>query len=242
MCKNCGQVVHNYKMSPAYDTDSVCTRCNARCSHTFVADGDYCKCTTCGRIQTHYWKRSATPIPSCVCKYCGKTEEHDYDPVTGKCKRCFNECDHTCVPNNYSSCQCTKCGTLLNHKWTEGESSCVCALCGFKLSHQFSMTVGSTTYYVADSGKTTCARCGAECKHSFSNCRCTICGLQAKHKWKDGVCTECGTVCEHSGCIYRNSTECTCAECGTVLKHEWKKKAFFYECTHCGIVTMKTPK
>ncbi len=242
VCKDCGGKVHNYKMSPAYDTDSVCTRCKARCSHSFVIDGDYCKCTTCGRIQTHYWKYSATPLPSCVCKYCGKTEEHDYDPVTGTCKRCMNECDHTCVPNNYSRCQCTKCGTLLNHKWTEGESSCVCALCGYKLNHLFSMTWGGTTHYVAEYGKTSCTRCGAQCKHSFSNCRCTICGLQAKHKWRNGTCTVCGAVCEHSACNYGNTADCVCSQCGTVRKHDWKKKGIFYECTQCGFLTLRKPK
>ena len=243
VCKECGLVAHNYKMSPGYDTDSICTRCKARCSHSsFVIDGDYCKCTTCGRIQTHYWKYSKTPLPSCVCKYCGKTQEHDYDPVTGKCKRCMNECDHTCVPNNYSRCQCTKCGHLVNHKWTEGESSCVCSLCGYKLNHLFSMTWGGTIRYVAEYGKTSCARCGAECKHSFSNCRCTICGLQAKHKWRNGVCTECKTVCDHSECIPKSTKECTCDECGTVLKHDWKRKGFFYECTKCGYLTTKKPK
>ena len=243
VCKECGLVAHNYKMSPGYDTDSVCTRCKARCSHSsFVIDGDYCKCTTCGRIQTHYWKYSKTPLPSCVCKYCGKTQEHDYDPVTGKCKRCMNECDHTCVPNNYSRCQCTKCGHLVNHKWTEGESSCVCSLCGYKLNHLFSMTWGGTIRYVAEYGKTTCARCGAECKHSFSNCRCTICGAMAKHQWRNGVCTECKTVCDHSECIPKSTKECTCDECGTVLKHDWKRKGFFYECTKCGYLTTKKPK
>ena len=242
VCKECGLVAHNYKMSPAYDTDSVCTRCKTRCSHSFVIDGDYCKCTTCGRIQTHYWKYSATPLPSCVCKYCGKTEEHDYDPVTGKCKRCMNECDHTCVPNNYSNCQCTKCGHLVNHKWTEGESSCVCALCGYKLNHLFSMTWGGTIRYVAEYGKTSCARCGAECKHSFSNCRCTICGLQAEHQWRNGVCTICKTVCEHSHCNAKSTTECVCYDCGTVLKHEWKKSGPFYVCTKCGYLSIRKPK
>lgn len=243
VCKNCGQVVHNYKMSPAYDTDSVCTRCKARCSHSsFVIDGDYCKCTTCGRIQTHYWKHSKAPIPNCVCKYCGKTEEHDYDPVTGTCKRCMNECDHTCVPNNYSRCQCTKCGHLLNHKWTEGESSCVCALCGYKLNHLFSFTWGGTTHYVAEYGKTSCTRCGAECKHSFSNCRCTICGAMVQHKWRNGVCTECAAACEHTRCNPKSKTECTCFECGMTVKHEWKKLGLFYKCTKCGYLTMKKPK
>ena len=243
VCKECGMTVHNFQASPAYDSDSVCARCKARCSnHTFVADGDYCKCTTCGKIQTHYWKFSATPLPNCVCKYCGKTEEHDYDPVTGRCKRCMNECDHTCVPNNYSNCQCTKCGHLVNHKWTEGESSCVCSLCGYKLNHLFSMTWGGTIRYVAEYGKTSCARCGAECKHSFSNCRCTICGLQAEHQWRNGACTICKTACEHSHCNAKSTTECVCYDCGTVLKHDWKKKGFFYECTKCGYLTIKKPK
>ena len=243
VCKECGLVAHNYKISPAYDTDSVCTRCKARCSHpSFVIDGDYCKCTTCGRIQTHYWKYSATPLPSCVCKYCGKTEEHDYDPVTGTCKRCMNECDHTCVSISVGKCQCTKCGYTMSHKWVEGKSGCVCSYCGYELSHLFSMTWGGTTHYVAEYGKTSCTRCGAECKHSFSNCRCTICGLQAKHKWRNGTCTVCGTVCEHLGCNYRNTTDCVCSECGTVRKHDWKKKGIFYECTQCGFLTLRKPK
>ena len=243
VCKECGLVAHNYKMSPAYDTDSVCTRCKTRCSHSsFVIDGDYCKCTTCGRIQTHYWKHSKTPIPNCVCKYCGKTQAHDYNPVTGTCKRCMNECDHTCASVSVGKCKCTKCGHTMSHKWVEGKSGCVCSYCGYELSHLFSFTWGGTTHYVAEYGKTSCTRCGAECKHSFSNCKCTICGAMAKHQWRNGTCTVCAAACEHLGCDYRNTTDCVCSECGTVRKHDWKKKGLFYECTQCGFLTLRKPK
>ncbi len=241
-CKECGEIVHNYTVSSAYYGDSVCTRCKAKCSHTFVADGDNCKCTTCGKTRAHHMKWSATPIPNCVCDYCGKTYEHEYDPAFGFCKRCRNKCDHTCVSVSVGKCRCTKCGYTMSHKWVEGKSGCVCSYCGYELSHLFSFTWGGTTHYVAENGKTSCTRCGAECKHSFSNCKCTICGLQAKHQWRNGTCTVCGTACEHLGCDYRNTTDCVCSECGTVRKHDWKKKGLFYECTQCGFLTLRKPK
>ncbi|MDY4221406.1 MAG: hypothetical protein SOX71_02735 [Candidatus Faecousia sp.] len=243
MCKECGLVVHNYKVSSYYNGDSVCSRCKAKCSHTFVADGDNCVCTSCGKTRSHSMKWSATPIPNCVCEYCGKTYEHEYDPGTGMCNRCRNKCDHSLVRYNDFRCKCTKCGYATSHKWVEGKSGCLCSYCGFETTgHQFSVTWGSTTYYVSDYGKTTCSRCGAECKHSFSNCRCTICGLQAKHQWRNGVCTICKTACEHSHCNAKSTTECACYDCGTVLKHEWKKSGPFYVCTKCGYLTIKKPK
>lgn len=41
-----------------------------------------------------------------------------------------------------------------------------------------------------------CEKCGAVCKHTFTNDTCSVCGFICDHNSEDGVCDVCG-VCVH---------------------------------------------
>ena len=278
VCTVCGYIVtaHDYDA-----TTGKCTMCGEECAHDYENGAcTVCGykhtghkytaehiCETCGiayETPEHVYKNGVCTIcdhehspheyeGSHICKVCGYTDTsgHTYDPETGACTVCREECEHS-----YENGTCTICGYKhINHKYNVGHiceicgtahetrehsyENGVCTICGYKHSpHEYE---GSHTCkvcgYTDMSGHTydpetgICTVCGEICKHVYDSGKCTICGYEhAAHEYNiNHICEICGAAHETREHAYKSGK---CTICG----HEHTEHNFenSHTCTICG--------
>ena len=256
-CTMCGEeCAHDYE-------NGACTVCGYKhTGHKYTAEHI---CETCGiayETPEHVYKNGVCTIcdhehspheyeGSHICKVCGYTDTsgHTYDPETGACTVCREECEHS-----YENGTCTICGYKhINHKYNVGHiceicgtahetrehsyENGVCTICGYKHSpHEYE---GSHTCkvcgYTDMSGHTydpetgSCTVCGEICKHVYDSGKCTICGYEhTEHNFENlHTCIICGhTVTAHD---YDAATG-KCTMCGEECEHDYESGT----CTICG--------
>ena len=226
LCDVCGKahvtLTHEY-------SDGVCTICNDE--HVDHEYDETHSCSICGHsceTKDHIYSGSH------VCTICGYTiSEHAYDPATGICTMCGEECahkyekshicticGHTATAHAYDPATgaCTMCGEECGHEY---ENSHICTICGFAASaHTYDPATGA------------CTMCGEECGHDYEDSHvCTVCGYShevIEHVYSYGVCTICGH--EHTGHIF--DVLHICVVCGYV--HPSSEHTGDGTCSICG--------
>ena len=189
------------------------------------------ECMVCGKpheISEHSF------IGSHECTVCGFIAvEHNYDPETGKCTMCGEECAH-----DYDSGVCTVCGYRhTDHRYNPAH---ICEICG--IEHETPGHVyenGSCTICDHEhspheyEGSHTCKVCGYTdtSGHVFDSETgiCTVCGDACKHEYENGVCT----ICDYEHTVHNYEGSHVCTVCGyTATDHDYD--AATGKCTMCG--------
>lgn len=161
---NSAKCAHNW-------VDSVCTKCNEKCTSHSWRNGS---CSNCGKVCEHSWGSDGK------CTICRDECEHSWS--NGVCVG-EGKCGMTCTHENWWDGACAKCGYACDHGGTTGDN-------GKRVYNNIDLHIGSSTTHIGHTFQ--CEVCGKWLdengqQHVYKNHRC-VCGATCKNDKKIGIC------------------------------------------------------